>query len=410
MVLTLTLLLAARLLGPGDFGRFAALQAVGLLAAGVWNGGIASLLTREIAAGRLAPADGLRRGLALRLRLTPLWLLALVAGMAVLHSHDPNAPFTLLSFGAFALLAGLQDLPRAVLKGRQRFRHASAALLAGRLVTLALTLAITAAAPAAALAFLGLALAGGALMTTCLGLWRQGIGPPSRAAGAPAPATVTLRAAAPFAAISMMQLAYNRVDVLLVAALATPAVLSAYAPASRIQDALILVPSAVGSVTLPVVSSLLARGVVDAERLHWLWLLVTVAAVGVSSLLAAAVWLAAPYAVPRLLGAVYQPSVAPVRIIAWSIPIIAFNSVLTALLHARRQSPRVAGAIGAALVTALGLTAALVPALGASGAALAATLREMPVAVALVVAARAGGMAVSLQSARTAKAAAPRGG
>ena len=56
------------------------------------------------------------------------------------------------------------------------------------------------------------------------------------------------------AANGLLAVVYNRIDVLIVGGLASVGQLSLYAPASRIQDALYLIPSSLESVAFPVMS------------------------------------------------------------------------------------------------------------------------------------------------------------
>ena len=87
------------------------------------------------------------------------------------------------------------------------------------------------------------------------------------------PHTIGLRAAFPFAANTVLSIAYNRLDIILVAVLTTAAQLAAYAPASRLQDAVYLLPTALAVVALPQTSRMVAKDewLASAALVRLLW-------------------------------------------------------------------------------------------------------------------------------------------
>jgi O-antigen/teichoic acid export membrane protein len=189
-----------------------------------------------------------------------------------------------------------------------------------------------------------------------------------------------------------MQIAYNRLDVVLIAALSSAAVVGFYGPASRLQDTMYIIPNIASAVLLPHASRLY---VVEQGRPHGtrvLWGRLVVAAMGVSIVAAALISFLAPMWIPRLLGSQYAPSVLPIQVIVWSVPLIAFNNSLAAVISGRHKAGFVtAGIAGALLVLGL-IDILLVPAWGAPGAAVGATVREVPLALALLAGGRASGL------------------
>jgi O-antigen/teichoic acid export membrane protein len=145
-------------------------------------------------------------------------------------------------------------------------------------------------------------------------------------------------------------------------------------------------------VLLPYASRLYAMGEDGARATLLLWARLTAAAVGVSLLGAAIIAWLAPVWIPRIFGAQYGGSVVPVQIIVWSVPLIAFNSGLAAVVSGRHKPHYVSFGILGALVAIVVTDVLLVQSWGASGAAVGATLRELPLAVALIVGASASGL------------------
>lgn len=385
-------LLAAAAVNAEAFGQFVGLQAVALMAAVAWDLGLTTITTREIAAGHVDLAQASRRLVRLRLETAPIGVGAFLLGTWLLGRNIELDALVVSVMAAHAFLVGVQVLVGAALVGTLDFRIAGIATSLGRWTT-ALGAAVALLSQGGSLLVLALALCLGEVVAIAVGLVRlRRTSGHVRGGGVPATLALSHRAALPFAANSLIQMAYNRFDVLIVAAISSVGVVAAYAPASRIQDALLLFAAAAGPVTLPILARLHAEETGSASASRGVWARITLVAVLASLALASATWLVAPDLVPALLGESYRAAISPIRIIVWSVPLIAFNSVLAAAVNARRRPFHVTAAIGAAAVTAALLTVALVPSLGADGAAIAATLREVPVAVVLLLGARKSGL------------------
>ncbi|MFN8556267.1 MAG: hypothetical protein U0531_02590 [Dehalococcoidia bacterium] len=134
-----TTLIAVRGLAPTHFGQFIGFSATAVLAASLWDAGVSTLLTREVAAGGLPARAAVLRTARLRLLTLPLWLLVFVVGAAVLTRGRPVSAAGLLAWAAASLAFGCHSVPLALLRGRLRFRAAGLTLLAGRLLTAALS-------------------------------------------------------------------------------------------------------------------------------------------------------------------------------------------------------------------------------------------------------------------------------
>ncbi|MFN8556266.1 MAG: oligosaccharide flippase family protein [Dehalococcoidia bacterium] len=205
----------------------------------------------------------------------------------------------------------------------------------------------------------------------------------SRSDGAPAsgerPAAagdrLTLRAALPFAANGVLATAYNRFDIVLLAALASADQLSLYAPATRIQDALYFIPSALGAIALPI----FARGAQRAEEA--VPLAPTLARFIVLGLLAGlplavGLTLTAGAVLPLVLGPEYVGAAPATRIMVWSLPVSVIGAPLLAALAARGHAAATTQAFAVAFMVAIALHLALDPVWGATGAAVAGVLRD----------------------------------
>jgi O-antigen/teichoic acid export membrane protein len=381
-------LAAIALLTPDQFGRFAAFQAAGLLGFAVWDLGVSPLLTREVAAGRIA-GDGIVREVA---RLRAFTLAPAVAVVAVGVATVEGSLGALAAASAYMVAFGTQLVIQSALRGNFRFRDAAASTLGGRVGLLASFLLVLRFAPADHLVeFVLLSLAVGEAVTSVLALWQLKSSKVS-AAGQAAGHVLTFRRAAPFAATSLLQVSYNRLDVVLIAAISSTTVVGYYGLASRLQDLMYLVPNMVSVVLLPYASRLYTAGAGGAKETFSLWARLTVAAVGVSVVGAAIISSLAPAWIPHLFGTQYEGSVVPVQVIVWSVPLITFNLGLAAVVSGRHKAHYVSfgmlGALGAVVVTDI----FLVPLLGATGAAIGATVRELPLAAVLIVGASASGL------------------
>lgn len=381
-----------------QFGLLASIQAAAYLSAALWDFGSGQLLIREIAAGRVEPSSWLHALKRVRLLTLPLGLGALAAALALVLSASPGSGWRYLMALAATLAIGSWGAAVAALTGRMEFGHVARVVAASRWAGLAVGVVLLLVTPADArldvllLAWL-LGESIGALIALRLALRN----------GTTRGVALRLRDTAPLAMNSVVQIAYNRFDIVLIASLSSPAIVGAYATASRIQDALFLLPSAGSAMMLPFAShrhSGEQEGTTvpaDTRRL----LRKTWTAVGVPSLaIALLVVVGAPHAVPFLLGPTYEASIVPIQIVALSAPIVALNAPLASVVIARGQPAFVTLGLIGAFATVLAVNLSLIQTLGARAPALAATLREVPVFVILLVGARRSGLFGARRSAR----------
>ncbi len=384
-------LVAIRALSPALFGAFVGLSATATLGAAVWDFGLSQLLTREVAASRVSASRGLIRLAKLRAFTFPALVLVLAVGMGVIGRRQPVQGATMLAFASGAVLLGCNTGVLAALRGRMRFREAGLSLAAGRWTACSLSfLALGEAQTATALTLLASAVALGELVTllfaiTTLVVQSRG-GPP----GDPTANPLTIRSAYPFYANSILATAYNRMDVVILAALTSANQLGFYAPASRLQDALYLLPSSIGFVALPLVAS---RWKVDQDvraigqltrRLIAIGLMIAVPC-------SLAIWALAPQAVKALLGSQYTQATVPSQILLWFLPFAVVQAPLLAALAGIGRAKDTTKVFFATFVVALAMHFSLDWWLGAVGGAIASFSRDpVAVVVALLLAHRAG--------------------
>ncbi|MGZ3586609.1 MAG: oligosaccharide flippase family protein [Candidatus Limnocylindrales bacterium] len=369
-------LLAARMLLPERFAVYVGLLAGAYVAAAAWDAGIATLVNAERSRFR-APLRSLSRRVAQTRILTfPAWILVyavatLVIGRAAGVDLPEVAPFVVVS-----LAASLQQPVVAALRADLRFRDATACVIAGRWATVAvIAAALLANTGGGGIALLGVAYAAGELVVLAFGVERL-VRHAHRAEDRTwDPARISVRAALPYAANGLLSIAYNRLDVILVAALTTASQLAAYAPASRIQDALYILPTAIASLSLPYLSRLADHEDATSEMtrmMRRLWALGLAFAVPLAFILIAFM----PEAISAVLGSEYELAVGPSRILVWSMPLAVIGGPLLAYLIAVGRGVETTIAFAVAFVVSVTLHLSLDWWLGATGAAIASLARD----------------------------------
>jgi polysaccharide transporter, PST family len=391
-----TSLVAVRSLQPSSFGVFVGMSATTVMAAALWDFGLSALVTREIASGHVGPLQALAAVLRLRSILWPLWFAAFAIGALVID-RDRSVPLSVMfGFAAASLAYGCHSALLAVLRGRLRFRSSGLATAYGRWLTAGLCLiGVGILRPHAPLPVLAWTLCFGEVLTLVLAAravlaelndpWNQG----------PDHGLLTLKAAMPFCANGVLTMAYNRFDVVILAALASVQQVGFYAPASRIQDALYLIPSSAGLIAFPFVAgAYAAHG--GPERVERITRRLIALGVAVSIPVTVVVFLSAPLLLRLVLGPQYGDSVTPTRILIWFLPFAAVQAPLLSALAGSGHAGDTTKVFAVTMATAFALHALLDGSLGATGAAIASLSRDpAAVVVALLLARRAGLIGVS---------------
>lgn len=97
---------------------------------------------------------------------------------------------------------------------------------------------------------------------------------------------------------------------------------------------------------------------------------------GLGTLLAVAATIATPVVIPLLLGRAYRGTVPLLQVLSWSLLLLSFSGVYTAVLLAARQHAQLARISATALTVNVAANLVLLPTVGTIGAALATVLTE----------------------------------
>jgi hypothetical protein len=180
-----------------------------------------------------------------------------VIGVAVATRNEKMPVGVILTFGVASLCIAAYLIPLAILRGALEFRGYAFSLAWGRWLTASIALAaLLSNGMLSGLETFAWATLLGEGLTLCLAsstAWRAEIRQ-SRFMQVNN-ALLSLREAVPFAAIGIINLLYNRFDIVILGGLSSMREVSQYAPASRIQGVLMMVPSTLGLVVFSVVST-----------------------------------------------------------------------------------------------------------------------------------------------------------
>jgi O-antigen/teichoic acid export membrane protein len=276
----------------------------------------------------------------------PVWLVA-VAGAAVLTR--------LAVISAKACSQGSDDL-----------RGASGVILFEELLFLPWYLVLTAAGASGPLAVVGGLVA--ADVATAAGAWARLVRRGFFAGAAPPSARLVRRVAAygirgqAGGLIAQLNL---RLDYVVLSALAGPAALGIYTIASKLAELVKVVGMALTYVLYPAFARQGPAGAAEtAARL-------IPKAAAATAIAALPLWLAAGIAVPAVYGAAFDGAVTPARIILAGLVLEGAGAVITAYLYGAGRPGQNSIAMAVGLVVTVGLDVALIPAFGATGAAVA---------------------------------------
>jgi O-antigen/teichoic acid export membrane protein len=319
----------------------------------------------------------LGRALALRLPTLPIWGAVLILGYAILARSQGVDPVVLIVFSMASVLSSVEIPILAALRARLRFRDATLASAAGRWTTTGLVALVFLTGDAhEPLLVLALAHGAGEVVTALLGLALLHPMAAASRLGSWDASRIRLRRALPYATNSVLNIAYNRLDVVIVAALTSVGQFGAYAPASRMQDALYLLPGSLAVVAVPMMARYAAgRDAADHMEalLRKLWIGGAALAIPASVVL----FILMPQVISVLLGSAYAESAAPTRILMWSMLVATIGAPLLAVLIALDRGADTTRAYGAAFMVSLVLHCSLDWWLGAIGAAIASLSRDV---------------------------------
>lgn len=372
-----TSLLIARGLGPAEFGVFAFLSGIAILASELGDLGLQGTAQRALVARTLSLGAMLRAK-------AGLLVLVAAAGLAgwALWPRTPAASARsglLAPLVLYYLLAGWSEFLGVALRARGRRGSEAATILCFRAATLLLVVLVF----SRGLGLFGLAwaLAASPVVAILVGFaLLRGSREKQPAAPEARGSLEVLRIAFPLGVNGALALLSLRVEILALPWFVDDGATGLFAAALKVVDSLILVPAAIAAGAMPALTREALRGGGPVrERTA-----TTVALLGVPG--AVGLFALAPGVVRLLFGAEFAPAALALRVLAPALLAIFLNNVLLHALMALGRAPLLprltAVRVGVAVVSAV----TLIPRFGIAGAACGFTLSEL---VMLPLAARA---------------------
>ncbi len=379
----LTLLLSAasvpllvRHLGVVDFGRYVIVTALLTLIAGLTEGGLQAVGTREYAQREAAERDRLMANLiGLRIALTVVGVAAAVA-FTLLAGYDRVLVLGTGIGGAALLVQSIQTLLAIPLMARLRLGWVTVADLLRQSVFVAASLGLVVAG-AALLPFFMVAIPASLAALVLTGVLVRRL-TPFRPRFERDEWWVLLRDTIPYAAAIAINVVYFRLALIIMSLLAIELETGYFAASFRVLEVLLPIPAVVVGVVFPILARA-ARD--DLERLGYASQRVFDVAVIAGVGLVLCIELGAPLILSILAGDAGKPSVVVLRIQAPALlaTFVAVACGFSLLSIRRHRSLLVANAV--ALAFSVALTVLLVPGLGARGAAIATTAAEWALAL-----------------------------
>ena len=369
--------LMIRHLGVEDFGRYVTVMSLVTVIAGFTEGGLNTIALREYAARTGDDRRAVMRDLVgLRVALTLIGIAGGVA-FALAAGYDSVLVVGTIAAGFALLLQSLQLLLAAALQGELRFGWITITELLRHALFVALILALVAAQADLGLFFLAQIPAFALTLMLVARLVSRIM--PFRPAFHPRRWWPLLHATFAYAIAVALNAAYFRIAILALSLLATERETGYFATAFRVIEVLIAVPALIIGAAFPILARA-ARD--DRDRLDYAAGRLVEVGVVMGVWLALGIFLAAEPIIRLLAGDQSDPSIGLLRIQSFALVatfvIVASGYVLLSL-HRHRTILLINVA---ALATSLGLSAVLVPAYGATGAAVALLGAEVVLAVA----------------------------
>jgi O-antigen/teichoic acid export membrane protein len=369
--------LLIRHLGDADFGRYATVLAVVTIVSGLVDGGITTIALRELSTTMDATArDRLMSDLlGLRLVLGFAGIVGAVAFSALAGYGSTLVLGTLLA-GVGFVITSTQTLVAAVLQSRLRFGWAALIELSRQFVNAALIIALVLAG-AGVLSFLAVAIPAGLTGLVLTVVLVRGI-VVLRPAFHPRHWYPLLRETIVFAIAIAVNAVYFRVTLVIMSIVSTATQTGYFAVSYRIIEVLIAVPALLIGAAFPIISR---AAHADRERFSYAAGRMFELALFFGGLMTICVMLAAPFAIEILAGSSEHPSVGVLQIqsVAMLASFVAAGTGYPLLSMHRNRETLLANCVSLAVAVALAF--ALVPAHGAHGAAVAAIVADLSLAI-----------------------------
>jgi O-antigen/teichoic acid export membrane protein len=370
-------LLAARQLGPAEFGTYLYGLGAGFVLAQGADLGLQLLVAREVAVRGRGATPVVRMALALKLGLAGAVVLLF---LPLTIGHAPLVRVALAALGAGMVLQTFIEFVGHVFRGNHELDREVRLLTSTRLlaaVACGLILWLDGRLLPLALVTLGAGIAGSALASWLL--YREGWLAAGDAAAGPGSLAEPVRpgdlvrAAVPLGVAIVLSVAYLRVGWLLLYHFAGQEAVAQLGAAQRLMEAAQLVPAAAMAAIFPAYASTLATDAGGARRLGQSSAGVLA---GLGVLAAATLWYTADWAVPALFGSDYRPAIPVLKLLAVSVPLMFVNYLLTHMVIARGSQGLVAWFTGAALVVHITASSFLIPVWGGAGVAVSMIVAE----------------------------------
>jgi len=368
--------LLVRHLGQVGFGRYITALSVATVVTGFTEAGLNAIAVREYSSSSGAARHRmLADAMGLRIVLSGLGVLIATAFAAVAGYGSALVLGTLLA-SVGMLLASVQLMLSVALQGTLRLGLLTLTDLLRQLISVVLLIGLVL-ADADIVEFLAVPIATGMFGVLLTARFVRHMAP-LRPRFTPRTWWPLVRDTIPYAVAIALNQAYFRVAIVVMSLIATGEQTGYFSTSFRVIEVLIGVPALVVSAAFPILTRAVrddrARFAAGTERLFELGILAgTAAAVGVG--------LGAGFAIEVLGGDEARPAADVLRIQGVAL-IATFVSVAAGFpLLALRRNKELMVANGVALAASVGLTLALVPPLGAQGAAVAAVVAETALAI-----------------------------
>jgi O-antigen/teichoic acid export membrane protein len=365
-----------RHLGVSQFGRYVTVTSLVTIVSGLTEGGLNTVVLRDYATLEGARrAELMRSAVGIRVVLT-LAGVTLAVAFALGAGYPRAMVWGTALAGAGLVLQLLQSLVSVRLQSELRFGWASAADLVRQVVNVAL-LVVLILAGAGLVPLLAVAIPASAVsLVFTLAVVRD--------VGQLRPSLHVrrwwqlLRESVPWAVVSAVNIVYFRLSVVLMSLVATAVETGYFATSFRIVEILIGIPGLVIGAAFPI---LVRAGRDDPVRFEYIARRLFELAAILGTWLVLCLEVAAPLAIHVIAAHGAEPAIAVLRIqgLAVAASFLGVACGFPLLTRARYRGMLVAN-LGA-LAVAGGLTLALVPSLGARGAAIAAVLAEAGLAI-----------------------------
>jgi len=329
VIQAVTLVLLARWTGPAAFGAVGIALSLVIVFQTVTDLGLPTFVVRERAAEPGNPA--IRRALEfnnLTTRILALTLLMVFGAMGAFVQHDF---YVLLPLAIWAAVDRNTDTWLGVALADGDARVNTIAILSRRVAAITMMVGLYATGAPALLAFsMSLAVVG-VVVNAVAHRWASKRVHPSTVS---VPIRPILRSSFPYWVNSTATQLRN-VDALIIGATTGTAQLAFYAAASRITGPLRILPTSLATVLVPASAR---TGAANLRRLAK----PVGALIAVMTVIYTAVIVAAPWAVPMLLGTDFDGAVLPMQIVCGGLVFAAIASILGAILQGLGRGPVVA--------------------------------------------------------------------